>query len=69
MMNTKPFVEQRMFTEIGQIAVVQPNETNSGVVLSTQEALNQEKDARLYLTFNEANSLCEMLKSAVERIK
>lgn len=69
MTNIKPFVEQRMFTEMGQISVVQPNENNNGVVLSTQEAFNQVKDARLYLTFNEVNALCDMLKSAVERIK
>jgi len=69
MTNIKPFVEHRMFTEVGQIAVVQPNENDNGVVLSTQEALNKEKDARLYLTFNEASALCDMLKSAVERIK
>ena len=69
MRDIKPFVEHRMFTEIGQVAVVQPNENNNGVVLSTQEAFNKEVDARLYLTFNEANALCDMLKLAVERIK
>ena len=58
-----------MFTEIGQIAVVEPYENDNKVILSTQEAVNKEKDARLYLTFNEASALCDMLKSAVERIK
>lgn len=58
-----------MFAETGQIAVVQPSETDDCVVLSTQEVSKKEKDARLYLTFNEAIALCEMLKSAVERIK
>lgn len=36
MTNIKPFVEQRMFTGIGQIAVVQPYENDNGVILSTQ---------------------------------
>lgn len=68
-MINKPYVEHRMFTEIGQIAVVQPSETNDCVVLSTQEVSKKEKDAMLYLTFNEAIALCEILQSAVERIK
>lgn len=65
----KPFVEQRMFTITEQIAVVQPNETNDGIVLSTQEVLNKHSDARLYLTPEEAIELSTMLKSMVDRIK
>jgi hypothetical protein len=65
----KPFVEQRMFTITEQIAVVQPNETDNGIVLSTQEVLDKHSDARLYLTPEEAIELSVMLKSMVDRIK
>lgn len=65
----KPFIEQRMFTATEQIAVVQPNETDDGIVLSTQEVLNKHSDARLYLTPEEAIELSVMLKSMVDRIK
>jgi hypothetical protein len=65
----KPFVEQRMFTITEQIAVVQPNETDNGIVLSTQEVSNLHSDARLYLTPEEAIELSMMLKSMVDRIK
>lgn len=65
----KPFVEQRMFTITEQIAVVQPNETDNGIVLSTQEVSNEHSDARLYLTPEEAIELSVMLKSMVDRIK
>jgi len=65
----KPFVEQRMFTITEQIAVVQPNETDNGIVLSTQEVLDKHSDARLYLTPEEAIELSIMLKSMVDRIK
>jgi hypothetical protein len=65
----KPFVEQRMFTITEQIAVVQPNETDNGIVLSTQEVSNKHSDARLYLTPEEAIELSVMLKSMVDRIK
>lgn len=65
----KPFVEQRMFTATEQIAVVQPNETDDGIVLSTQEVLNKHSDARLYLTTEEAIELSVMLKSMVDKVK
>lgn len=65
----KPFVEQRMFTMTEQIAVVQPNDSYDGVVLSTQEVLNKHSDVRLYLTIEEAIELSVMLKSMVDRIK
>ena len=65
----KPFVEQRMFTMTEQIAVIQPNDTNDGVVLCTQEISNKHSDARLYLTPEEAIELSVMLKSMVDRIK
>ena len=65
----KPFIEQRMFTATEQSAVVQPHETDDGIVLSTQEVLNKHSDARLYLTPEEAIELSVMLKSMVDRIK
>lgn len=65
----KPFVEQRMFTMTEQIAVVQQNEMNDGIVLCTQEVSSPTKETRLYLTPEEAEELVFMLKSMVHRIK
>lgn len=65
----KPFVEQRMFTMTEQIAVVQPNDSYDGVVLSTQEVNNKHSDARLYLTPEEAIELSVILKSMVDKVK
>ena len=65
----KPFVEQRMFTTTEQIAVVQQNDSDDGIVLCTQEVSSPTKDTRLYLTTAEAEELVFMLKSMVHRIK
>lgn len=65
----RPFVEQRMFTMTEQIATVQQNDSNDGLVLSTQEITNVSSDARLYLTPEEAIELSIMLRSMVDKIK
>lgn len=69
----KPFVETRMFTETEQIACIQPTETSNGIVLFTQEAFNPNKDkhseARLYLTFDEATELSNLLLATIDRLK
>ena len=65
----KPYVEQRMFTVTEQIATVQQNESNDGLVLCTQEVRNTFSDSRLYLTPEEAIELSTMLKSMVDKIK
>jgi hypothetical protein len=65
----KPFVEQRMFTMTEQIAVIQPNDSDNGVVLSVQEVSSPIKDARLYLSPEEAIELSVMLKSMVDKLK
>lgn len=69
----KPFVETRMFTEAEQIACIQPNETSDGIVLFTQEAFNPTnsvaQEARLYLSFEEASELSNLLLATIARIK
>lgn len=69
----KPFVETRMFTKAEQIACIQPNETSNGIVLFTQEAFNPNKneplEARLYLSFEEAAELSNLLLATIARIK
>lgn len=65
----KPFVEQRMFTMTEQIAVIQPNETDDGILLITQEVSSEHPESRLYLTPEEAIELSVLLKSMVDRIK
>ncbi len=64
----KPFVEQRMFTITEQIATVQQNETQDGIVFCVSE-MNSSHSCRLYLTPDEAIELTVMLRSMVDKIK
>lgn len=66
----KPFVEQRMFTTTEQIATIQQDDRDEGLVLITQEVSpSDHSETRLYLTPEEAIELSVMLKSMVDRIK
>jgi len=65
----KPFIEQRMFTTTEQIATIQPNESDDGVVLCVQEATESTKEARLYLTFDEVDALSKLLQQMKEHLK
>ena len=65
----KPFIEQRMFTQTEQIAVVQPNESDNGIVLCVQEASGSVKETRLYLTFDEVDALSKLLQQMKEYLK
>jgi hypothetical protein len=65
----KPFIEQRMFTTTEQIAVIQPNESDDGVVLCVQEATESIKETRLYLTFDEVDALSKLLQQMKEYLK
>jgi hypothetical protein len=65
----KPFIEQRMYTQTEQIAVVQPNETDNGIVLCVQEASGSVKETRLYLTFDEVDALSKLLQQMKEHLK
>jgi hypothetical protein len=62
------FIETRMYTETEQIAIVQQNETDNGVVLITEEQEGNER-SRLYLTFDEAEALIIMLQQNISRLK
>jgi hypothetical protein len=62
------YIETRMYTETEQIAIVQPNETDNGVVLITKE-LDEDETSRLYLTFDEAEALITMLQQNIYRLK
>lgn len=65
----KPFIEQRMYTQTEQIAVVQPNETDNGIVLCVQEATESARETRLYLTFDEVDALSKLLQQMKEHLK
>jgi hypothetical protein len=65
----KPFIEQRMFTMTEQIAVIQPNESDNGIVLCTQEMTTPNKEVRLYLTFEEVDALTRLLQQMKEYLK
>jgi hypothetical protein len=62
------FIETRMYTEAEQIAIIQQNETDSGIVLITEEQDGKER-SRLYLTFDEAAALITMLEENISRLK
>jgi len=65
----RPFIEQRMFTQTEQIAIIQPNESDNGIVLCVQEATESTKETRLYLTFQEAEVLSGLLQQMKEHLK
>ena len=62
------YLETRMYTETEQIAIVQQNETDDGVVLITKE-LDEGETSRLYLTFDEAEALITLLQQNITRLK
>jgi hypothetical protein len=64
----KPFIEQRMYTQTEQIAIVQPNETDNGIVLCIQEVSGSIRE-RLYLTFDEVDVLSKLLQQMKEHLK
>jgi hypothetical protein len=65
----KPFIEQRLYTQIEQTVLIQPNENNNGLVLVTRENVDTTSDARLYLTFEEADALCKSLQQMKDHVK
>ena len=65
----KPFIEQRLYTQIEQTALIQPNESNNGLVLVTRENAVGIADARLYLTFEEVDALCKSLQQMKDHVK
>lgn len=62
------YIETRLYTVSEQIAIVQQNETDDGVVLVTKE-LDEEETSRLYLTFDDAEALITMLQQNISRLK
>ena len=65
----KPFIEQRLYTQIEQTVLIQPNEDNNGLVLVTREHEVGIADARLYLTFEEVDALCKSLQQMKDHVK
>ena len=60
----KVWNERRLFTE-EQIATVQPNETQDGVVLKINETNDEKFECRLYLSYDEARMLAKQLTDFV----
>ncbi len=65
----KPFIEHRLYTQIEQTVLIQPNESNNGLVLVTRENVDTTSDARLYLTFDEADALCKSIQQMKDHVK
>lgn len=66
----KPFIEQRLYTQTDQFAIIQPNETNNGLILITRDNEDMNiPEARLYLTFDEADALCKLIQQMKEHLK
>jgi hypothetical protein len=64
-------VEQRLYTESEQIAIVEQDEnSNFFIFLSIAEAFDSNKsNAKLYLTKNEAIELSNILKTMVDKTR
>lgn len=58
-----------MFTTTEQIATIQQNDSQDGIVLCTQEIDSKLSGVRLYLTLEEAIELSTMLLSMVDKLK
>ena len=66
----KPFIEQRLYTQIEQTVLIQPNENNNGLILVTREGFGElGSDTRLYLTFEEVDALCKSLQQMKDHVK
>ena len=65
----KPFIEQRLYTQLEQTVLIQPNEDNNGLVLITRENVDTTSDTRLYLTFEEVDALCKSLQQMKDHVK
>ena len=65
----KAFIEHRLYNQTDQVVLIQPNENSNGLVLVTRENEVGIGDARLYLTFEEADALCKSLQQMKDHIK
>jgi len=57
---TKVWNERSIWTE-DQVARVKPNETQDGVVLQINDAINEKFECQLYLSYDEAKMLAEQI--------
>ena len=65
----KAFIEHRLYNQTDQVVLIQPNENSNGLVLVTRENAVGIGDARLYLTFEEADALCKSIQQMKDHIK
>ena len=65
----KAFIEHRLYNQTDQVVLIQPNENSNGLVLVTRENEVGIGDARLYLTFDEADALCKSIQQMKDHIK
>lgn len=64
-----PSIEQRLYTDCDQTAIIQPNENNTGLILVIREQGNVGLDTRLYLAFEEADALCKLIQQMKDYVK
>lgn len=62
------YVDVRLFTEVGQTATIQPNETSDGLVLLTKENDDVHETSRLYLSIEEARTLSTLLLEMINKV-
>ncbi len=65
----KTFIEHRLYNQTDQVVLIQPNENSNGLVFVTREMSDTLPDARLYLTFDEADALCKSIQQMKDHIK
>ena len=64
----KTFIEHRLYNQTDQVVLIQPNENSNGLLLVTRERSDTLPDARLYLTFDEVDTLCKLLQQMKDHI-
>jgi hypothetical protein len=62
------YVDVRLYTEVGQTASIQPNETGDGLVLLTKENDDLHETSRLHLSIDEARTLSTLLLEMINKV-
>ena len=65
-MSKKVWKERHIYFDIDTKAIIAPNETQDGVVLTVAEIIENKDEFRVYLSYQEAKELAKQLVSFVE---
>ena len=65
-MEQKVWKERHIYFNIDTKAIISPNETQDGVILTVAETVENKYDFRVYLSYQEAKELAKQLVSFVD---